>query len=592
MPDALPTIVAAIWGISLWYVLLWIVLAAVVVGSLMLVRSRWASDRPLVRCVLLSLAAHAVLFGIAAMIRFVSLPPGAGKDEPVRVTIVAMAPQPSIQAPAEPAATPDPPPKEQPEVVAPELLEPAPAEPQPAPPAKPVHTPPPPAPDPEPVAEPIQEPAEMAPKASDAPAPIREPVESEAVANQVDPSPADAEAPAEQTMPPSPPAEPSPAVTPTRPAVPQSLADRVRPDRLQSVIEQGGSRETEQAVGRALEWLAHAQAADGRWDADRWQAGRDFEVLGHNREGAGAQADTGISGLAVLTFLGAGHTHLEGPYRNEVARGLVFLMRSQAADGNLSGEATRYARTYCHSMATFAVAEAYALTGDERLEPTVRRAVDYLVSCENKSHGGWRYNPGDQGDVSQLGWIIMALRSAELAGVHVPDSTWQRIEHFLGRVARGRSGGLAAYQARENWSRPMTAEAMYCRQVLGKPLAGGGQAEALSAVSGELPGDGVANYYYWYYAALALHHAQDDSSTAKWTWDRWNDRMKRELVAAQVAEGSNAGSWSPNTLWGGYGGRVYTTAMAAMCLEVYYRYGSATGERSPWIASRPRGEVK
>ena len=29
---------------------------------------------------------------------------------------------------------------------------------------------------------------------------------------------------------------------------------------------------------------------------------------------------------------------------------------------------------------------------------------------------------------------------------------------------------------------------------------------------------------------------------------------------------------TPNTVWGGCGGRIYTTAMATLCLEVYYRY--------------------
>ena len=58
-------------------------------------------------------------------------------------------------------------------------------------------------------------------------------------------------APAEEPVPAEPATPPVPDVSPAKPAVPASLADRVRPDRLQSVIEQGGSRETEQAVGRA-----------------------------------------------------------------------------------------------------------------------------------------------------------------------------------------------------------------------------------------------------------------------------------------------------------------------------------------------------
>jgi hypothetical protein len=54
----------------------------------------------------------------------------------------------------------------------------------------------------------------------------------------------------------------------------------------------------------------------------------------------------------------------------------------------------------------------------------------------------------------------------------------------------------------------------------------------------------------------------------------------------QRKEGELAGSWDPTTVWGGYGGRVYSTAMAALCLEVYYRYLPLYGRTS--LAERPR----
>ena len=46
-----------------------------------------------------------------------------------------------------------------------------------------------------------------------------------------------------------------------------------------------------------------------------------------------------MTGLALLAFLASGHTHLDGPYRDDVRRGLEYLMRTQAADGNLGGQA-------------------------------------------------------------------------------------------------------------------------------------------------------------------------------------------------------------------------------------------------------------
>ncbi|MDD4787398.1 MAG: hypothetical protein PHO07_09510 [Pirellulales bacterium] len=55
-------------------------------------------------------------------------------------------------------------------------------------------------------------------------------------------------------------------------------------------------------------------------------------------------------------------------------------------------------------------------------------------------------------------------------------------------------------------------------------------------------------------------------------WERWNAALQRELLASQRSSGPLAGSWDHNTVWGGYGGRVYSTALAALCLEVYYRF--------------------
>ena len=150
-------------------------------------------------------------------------------------------------------------------------------------------------------------------------------------------------------------------------------------------------------------------------------AGEKKKVDRQNRQHAGVTAETGVTGLALLALLGAGHTHEEGDYQGTVQRGLEFLLNSQRANGSLAGRARPCERTYCDAMATFALAEALAMTGDERLGQRVQLAVDYLVSRQHPTGGGWRYNPGDVGDTSQLGWVIMALRSAEIGGADVPS---------------------------------------------------------------------------------------------------------------------------------------------------------------------------
>jgi hypothetical protein len=134
----------------------------------------------------------------------------------------------------------------------------------------------------------------------------------------------------------------------------------------------------------------------------------------------------------------------------------------------------------------------------------------------------------------------------------------------------------------------MTAEALYCRLLLAE--MGGAEidelasSEAMRQLLATLPNRQRMNLYYWYYATLALHHRSLAGDANAAAWRAWNDAITSVLLESQLTTGPDAGSWNTNTMWGGYGGRVYTTAMATMCLEVYYRYApQAPPER--WTAN-------
>jgi outer membrane biosynthesis protein TonB len=583
------------------YWLVWLSSLGLSIALVVLLRTRWGQSRPLHKCAVLSLLVHLLLAWVAMTVRIVAGggDGGDGLGPSIRVRVV----EDPNDGPVVAEVSADRPPE-----AAPPLLEP-PAE-EVAPPVDDVQAK---------VSEPVDEPAAVEPVTAETkPVPVEIEVSTKKEAEKV------AEASAEAAPKPTPTAsaekppeaqsnsvpsvnaakQPTSVTSPTTadqpPAVaaqpaapptantPYSLRDA--PGRLGLVEQQGGSGQTEAAVDAALNWLTEVQSRDGRWDGDEFGAGQEQAVLGHNRGGAGRNADTGISALALLTFLGAGHSHQHGAYQDVVHRGLDFLLRSQGADGNLFGDATLYAQMYCHSMATFALAEAQAMTRDRRLEPAVTKAVQFSLAAQNTTTGGWRYRPGDSGDTSQLGWQIMALASAERAGVSVPPDTWFRIERFLRSVARGNYGGLASYRPDSPASTSMTAEALYCRLLLaearGNRVDDSVAQEATTQLLGALPDAQHSNLYYWYYATLALHHRHQNDDAAAAAWKEWNDAMTVALVSTQVADGPNAGSWNTNTLWGGYGGRVYTTAMAAMCLEVYYRYAPPPrGDR--WTATRP-----
>ncbi len=363
--------------------------------------------------------------------------------------------------------------------------------------------------------------------------------------------------------------------------LPAVYESRLNVDRGEIARQEGGNARTEAAVEAALAWLVAQQEADGHWDADKHGAGRETRVFGHDRGGAGAKADTGVTALALLALMGAGHTHYEGEYRENVQSGLEFLLRSQGRDGSMAGGSETFAQMYCHGMATLAISEAYALTGDDRLKWWVNRAIVYTLAAQHSTEGGWRYRPGEKGDTSQFGWHVMSLKAAESAGIELPDGTWQRAARFVSRASLGRHGGLATYRPRadvstEEATAAMTAEALACRYFLG--LAGDGPTvdEAANYIVANRPERGRMNLYGWYYGTLAMHQVHDER------WTRWNEALQTQILPTQRKDGQMAGSWNPDaTLWGGYGGRVYTTAMGALCLESYYRFSLVRQPTSP-----------
>ena len=211
-------------------------------------------------------------------------------------------------------------------------------------------------------------------------------------------------------------------------------------------------------------------------------------------------------------------------------RGLEYLLSMQAADGNLGASQNVYEKMYCHAMATCAISEAYAMSRDVRLYNAVKRAIGYTLDAQDRTTGGWRYRPGDAGDTSQLGWQVMALESAQLAGIEIPSATRSGIERFLQSVSVGGSKGLACYQAvKPVPTRSMTAEAMVCRQFMGQTDQAAKRGEASKFLLEEVPGAGTANFYYWYYGTLALYQTQGEP----WETLEHGDAKHADRLAAQ-----------------------------------------------------------
>jgi hypothetical protein len=227
---------------------------------------------------------------------------------------------------------------------------------------------------------------------------------------------------------------------------------------------------------------------------------------------------------------------------------------------------------YCHGLAALALCEAYGMTRDEHLGAAARRAVAFTERAQNESTGGWRYEPGENGDTSVYGWQVMTLKSAQMAGLPINSIVFDNSRKWLNSVAKGEHLGLYAYQP-YGWpvTPTMTAVGLLCRQYLGIDPKSPAVTESKRCLLENLPdAEGAPNVYYWYYATLAMHNFADAD------WDAWNRVMRRVLIKSQEKQGCPAGSWDPNRptadIWGEKGGRLMTTSFNALTLEVYYRY--------------------
>jgi tetratricopeptide (TPR) repeat protein len=383
-----------------------------------------------------------------------------------------------------------------------------------------------------------------------------------------------------------------------------------------AVLSRGGSRETEEAVLNALTWLARHQNADGSWSATRFVD----RCNRHPRYGAGgactpnpgrADFDAGVTGLALLAFLGAGYSHHsedvhEGiRFGDVVRRGLQGLLKQQDREGCVGPRSTiKYMLN--HALCATALAEAYGTTGSILLQEPAQRAVDFVIAAQNPGKG-WRYSfkCGDN-DTLATALAVGALYAAELSGLLFPRTGYDGTRSWLDevteenyyRVGYTHKGTGEVYHAEDGTTyaampRPdgrtewpgnpmnvqfshheaMTAAAVTVRIRMDRARNDSRLSGGCQLLVKDLPywKDTEIDFLYWHFGSAAVL-AYDGPSGAY--CKQWNERVKGELVSNQNTKstGCKSGSWETVDRWSLEGGRVYATAINALTLETYYRY--------------------
>lgn len=340
-----------------------------------------------------------------------------------------------------------------------------------------------------------------------------------------------------------------------------AVSQRQSDSRAAAAAANGGSRESEAAVENGLKWLIAHQSGDGSWSLQyrnkECEAGCDHE----GREGDYQPAATG---LALLSFLGAGYSHREGPYQPELRKAIYYLITRIEYDetgevGNLAGLSEH--AMYNHGIATLALCEAFQMTNDKDLEKPVRALINYTVKAQHDV-GGWGYSAATPGDLTISAWQVMSIKSAYSAGIRVPSDVMRRFDRFMDTQ---QSGDGAFYGYRGPGKQPgTTAMGLLLRMYRGWFRTDPRVLEGMTYL--EKTSVSETDVYYNFYATQVFFH-QDGPA-----WAKWNKEVRDFLVRTQAQRGHEAGSWFMTDSFSKVGGRLYCTCLSILTLEVYYRY--------------------
>jgi len=400
---------------------------------------------------------------------------------------------------------------------------------------------------------------------------------------------------------------------------------------------------TDKHLKAALAWLARHQEANGSWSTTQFH--KNCGRYGFTEDCAGSeltgndQYDVGVTGLALLAFLGGGY----GPnsrepvesaqtadaretkevlggekvltYGEVVKRACKFLVAAQDSSGRIGPEVDRY--IYNHLLGSLALTEAYGITRVWLLRQPALKAIRFLLNSRTPG-AGWRYTPRSADpDSSVTAWAVAVLRAAEAAGLERDESIYKDLHRWFDQMTvlanvpkktmesatwdESKKFLLTAYLSPKDAGRLVSVSGLNEQYYYTPALTAGMAISSVFLSDKSAPKAQAAvdtllafpparwtladrdswrrvDFYYWYNAthALSLVLGAEDAR-----WKQWSEGLRGALFETQhlkdFAGRCAEGSWEPIDRWSCEGGRVYATAIAAMTIEAYYRFPKVIG---------------
>jgi len=364
-------------------------------------------------------------------------------------------------------------------------------------------------------------------------------------------------------------------------SIPLPMRGRCSPaERLHRMNANGGNDQCEAAVKRSLQWLKEKQNKDGSW---------------------GESHRAGMTGLALLAYLGHCETPESFTYGETVLKGLTYLLelgqKNKAPfDGIFSEKPAAISSTYEHGIAAYAMGEMYSFsklgtTPIPGLRESFERGAAIIIEKQNE-RGAWGYKEGvgydsyGRDDLSVTGWQFQALKAATHTNLKIPglSPAIRKVEKYLEstQTPDGGFGNPNRNQHYNQWN--LTGAALLGLQTLGSGNAGKitkGVRWLVEEVEKEpLNWNSECYLYTWYYNTQALFQKGGAP------WKVWNDQFRPLVIDNQSADGSykpeGAGQvGSAATGAAGADKDIYRVCLCTLMLEVYYRYlkvGDRSGE--------------
>ena len=312
---------------------------------------------------------------------------------------------------------------------------------------------------------------------------------------------------------------------------------------------------TDETISKALDWLARNQDESGAWPVEKWGGQKQYEVA--------------LTGLSVMALAGSESDDTR-KYLTNIRKGIKFIINQQSVDGQFG---PRFSGTlYNHGIATACLLEVYALFKDKELKPPIREALRYLESTQTPN-GGWGYLLASEPPNSAVSfWALQSLLLAKGLGFAGSERNESKgLDRSLERgfqwlVNISDESGRLGYRTIGEFpygEETLSAMAVFCYTYGGARYLAEKEKyqNLLKGLSQKAALNNQTDYYRFYFMAYLEHPDLAE----------WHKRLAINLVKSQSRETALAGSWEVCDQWGKVGGRVYTTALAVLTLEISTR---------------------